>query len=322
MLDYPHPFPYLLDNIKNDAKALGFIKRALSPAILQRIIHAAKAKEAWDILKREFGNPKVPPPTPMRRKPHRHHIHRPAPAGSKRVSSSSLSSHLGMNLKGLTIAKALSALSSLSHDVSIIGRTVHDAIRKHHGSSQQSPFDGVTSDLHVHDGMGSSTDHHLNQFQDYGNSDLLFMHAATGVGSTIDPSSQIQDCGGNDLFAYAHDDMGSSTSDHLNQIQDCYSNALFAYAHDDMGSSTSDNLNQIQDCDSNALFAYAHDGIGCTNDQCEVDAYYGMGSSTDDHCDRFQDYVNNDSFVDDDDDYDDTYGSHIDSICSGIMDMF
>ncbi|KAG9151142.1 hypothetical protein Leryth_002712 [Lithospermum erythrorhizon] len=91
------------DNIKNDAKALGFIKRALSPAILQRIIHAAKAKEAWDILKREFGNPKVPPPTPMRRKPHRHHIHRPAPAGSKRVSSSSLSSHLGMNLKGLTI---------------------------------------------------------------------------------------------------------------------------------------------------------------------------------------------------------------------------
>ncbi|GAA0148961.1 hypothetical protein LIER_08259 [Lithospermum erythrorhizon] len=303
----PPPIPIFVGKTtsKNDAKALGFIKRALSPAILQRIIHAAKAKEAWDILKREFGNPKVPPPTPMRRKPHRHHIHRPAPAGSKR-------------------AKALSALSSLSHDVSIIGRTVHDAIRKHHGSSQQSPFDGVTSDLHVHDGMGSSTDHHLNHFQDYGNSDLLFMHAATGVGSTIDPSSQIQDCGGNDLFAYAHDDMGSSTSDNLNQIQDCYSNALFAYAHDDMGSSTFDNLNQIQDCDSNALFAYAHDGIGCTNDQCEVDAYYGMGSSTDDHCDRFQDYVNNDSFVDDDDDDDDddTYGSHIDSICSGIMDMF
>ncbi|XP_074347617.1 uncharacterized protein LOC141686482 [Apium graveolens] len=50
----------LRENKKKDVKALFFIQQAMHETIFSRIVSAAKAKEAWDILKTEFqGSAKV-----------------------------------------------------------------------------------------------------------------------------------------------------------------------------------------------------------------------------------------------------------------------
>ncbi|GMP79115.1 hypothetical protein CsSME_00034784 [Camellia sinensis var. sinensis] len=50
----------LKEQRKKDSKALSFIQQRVSEAIFPRIINATKAKEAWDILQKEYrGNLKV-----------------------------------------------------------------------------------------------------------------------------------------------------------------------------------------------------------------------------------------------------------------------
>ncbi|XP_028089091.1 uncharacterized protein LOC114289544 [Camellia sinensis] len=50
----------LKEQRKKDSKALSFIQQEVSEAIFSRIINATKAKEAWDILQKEYrGNLKV-----------------------------------------------------------------------------------------------------------------------------------------------------------------------------------------------------------------------------------------------------------------------
>ncbi|GMP79110.1 hypothetical protein CsSME_00034779 [Camellia sinensis var. sinensis] len=50
----------LKEQRQKDSKALSFIQQGVSEAIFPRIINATKAKEAWDILQKEYrGNLKV-----------------------------------------------------------------------------------------------------------------------------------------------------------------------------------------------------------------------------------------------------------------------
>ncbi|XP_059658882.1 uncharacterized protein LOC132305224 [Cornus florida] len=58
--DYVEDEQQLKDQKKKDAKALGLIQQEIADTIFPRIINASKAKEAWDILEKEYkGSTKV-----------------------------------------------------------------------------------------------------------------------------------------------------------------------------------------------------------------------------------------------------------------------